>query len=1040
MTKPTTDTAIPTQTDPAINNYLPRIKTLIARCRELGMGEPFLVALARYLAGQGPLAAVLHEWQTEYQRWPMMFPDKLAEMRLLPFRTSAESDEGAHENDAHDETIGYDGIPTIIYELDDMDCRTLDLCNAIGQLDRYFDHLPVGWPIEASRDYLMAQGMPEIEFVGHLGLYAAMYGYSTHRQRRFAQIIRQYVPDHFADLLALLSSAPGWQRQYHTFMQLLLEAQPPLVDEAWQVAQHAVQNNVTHELGDMARELLAVDFARFRDWAVSIADTGSPTHNGERSEALEALLEHDRAGTMELAAKLVKEPPNSRWDSVRLQTTALKAAYAYDATTYWPLMEWAATAPRLGESVVELLNDSENTRIEPARIVLQSIVQRGEIEVARTAFKLLTTSDAYAWDGRFDFALAQLSHRSKFLRDAAIAWLAQQGASTFERIVPVLDHKSADARIAAVQVLTQLDGERARALFAGRVDAEKSQNVRQAMLDILGASSASTSDTAALDTSNATSADAPLANVIAQAQADAEVTLKRVAKPAPEWATLPEARALRWANGAPVAPLIVGYWLYRQAREKGGKLDAAIHPGVTRVDRASAAAWARALWQAWLGRAAGAKDSWVLPLVGALGDDTLVIAMRKQIDAWGKGVRGAMAAKTVQALALQGGDLALSEVADIATRFKHTLVRSTAKVAFEAAAEVLGVTQEELAERIVPRLGFDDHSRRVFDYGARQFTVSLGHDLTLRATDGAGKHIAAPPKPGAKDDPAQADAAYAAWKALKGQLAQSVKIQTQRLEKALVEQRAWPIARWRELFQAHPLLRAFAVSLVWGALADGAPGGSAANGQSPYAVLFRPLEDGTLTDADDEPVALPETGTIRLAHPLELSEEAREQWLRHLADYEVTPPFAQLARPTIAVRDEERAALWWDRYLGYLMNGATLWGKLEKAGWRRGSVTDGGAYFTLYKEFPGVGIEAALETAGLSVGYEMGFNTAIKRLGFVRVNTIKRGGYIYDDLKDADDRLIPLGAVPPVVFSEAAADVQAAAGGEYAEDWEKKVW
>ncbi|HUY76098.1 MAG TPA: DUF4132 domain-containing protein [Ktedonobacterales bacterium] len=1048
MTDPTTCVAVTMQPDPARSSYMPRIEMLIARCREASMEEPFLVALARYLAGQGPLGAVMQEWQVKYRQWPILFPDKLAAVRLPPYSTrhpedAAEDANTSTEADDAQKNAQDDAPPIVAYELDDMDRRALDLCNAIGQLERYFDHLPVGWPIEASRDYLMAQGMPEIGFVGHLSLYTTMYGFATGRQPAFAELIRTYVPNHFPALLRLLTSAPSWNRQYQEFAQLLLDGQPPFVDEAWQVAQCAEQNGVTHQLGDMARLLLDVDFPRFRDWAIHIADTGSPTHDSQRAAALEALLEHDRAGAIELAAKLVKEPPNYRWDNMRLQKVALKAVYAFDAVRYWPLIEWAATAPRLGATVIELLGAADATRIEPARLVLQSIVRRGEIDVARTALPLLLSSDTYAWDGRFDFAVEQLSHRSKHLREETAAWLAQQGAPTFDRVVPLLDHKSADARVAAVQTLTMLDGDRARSLLAPQIDGEKSQNVRQAMLDVLGASAAPNADTTAPATvTGAVSSDDFLANIIARARTDAEVTLKRVAKPAPEWATLPEVGALRWANGAPVAPLIVGYWLYRQSRDKGGKLDDAIRTAIMQVDHASAATCARALWQAWLGRAASAKDSWVLPLVGALGDDTLVVPMRKQIDEWGKGARGAMAAKTVQALALQGSDLALSEVADIAARFKHTLVRTTARAAFDAMADYLGVTQEELADRITPRLGFDANGRRVFDYGARQFTVSLGHDLTLQVADGADKRVATLPKPGARDDPTQANNAYASWKTLKGQLQQSVKIQAQRLEKALVDQRAWPAARWRASFQGHPLLRSFAVTLVWGLLAaNGARDGGATSTTSPYVALFRPLEDGTLTDADDAPVTLPATGAIRLAHPLELSAETREQWLRHLADYEMTPPFAQLTRPTVAVRDEERGALWWGRYLGYVMNGATLWGKLEKLGWRRGSVQDGGIYYTLFKEFPGVGVEAALETAGLSVGYEMGFNSAIKRLGFVRVDTVKRGDYFYDDLNDADARLIALGDVPPVVFSEAAANVQAAAaGGEYAPDWEKKVW
>jgi len=64
MTDPTTDVAMTMQPDPARSSYMPRIEMLIACCCEASMEEPFLVALARYLAGQGPLVTVMQEWQT----------------------------------------------------------------------------------------------------------------------------------------------------------------------------------------------------------------------------------------------------------------------------------------------------------------------------------------------------------------------------------------------------------------------------------------------------------------------------------------------------------------------------------------------------------------------------------------------------------------------------------------------------------------------------------------------------------------------------------------------------------------------------------------------------------------------------------------------------------------------------------------------------------------------------------------------------------------------------------------------------------------
>ncbi|HEX6779303.1 MAG TPA: DUF4132 domain-containing protein, partial [Ktedonobacterales bacterium] len=294
------------------------------------------------------------------------------------------------------------------------------------------------------------------------------------------------------------------------------------------------------------------------------------------------------------------------------------------------------------------------------------------------------------------------------------------------------------------------------------------------------------------------------------------------------------------------------------------------------------------------------------------------------------------------------------------------------------------------------------------------------------------KRLTSLPKPGARDDEGQAKAALAAWSLLKKHAPQVIKMQGQRLEHALTCQRAWSVARWQALFLKHPVLRSVAITLVWGVASLEALG---------YQILFRPLEDGSLTDAEDNAIELPTEGQIRLTHPLELDEDIRGAWLQHLADYEVTPPFSQLNRPVVRVKPDEREALWWETYRGYMMNGGALKGRFLKAGWERGSVQDAGVYHTIWKAFPEAGIQAVLETAGLAVGNEQGFNTAIKRLAFARADTIKRGSYIYDDLKERDERVIKLGYVPPIIFSEIAADVQTfAAAGEYTEDWERKVW
>ncbi|HEY7357837.1 MAG TPA: DUF4132 domain-containing protein, partial [Ktedonobacterales bacterium] len=467
-------------------------------------------------------------------------------------------------------------------------------------------------------------------------------------------------------------------------------------------------------------------------------------------------------------------------------------------------------------------------------------------------------------------------------------------------------------------------------------------------------------------------------------------------------------------------------------------------------DRQTTGTLALTLFTGWAKQGGSAKESWLLPLIAALGDDRLVQFLRKQIDALGrKSRRRALGAKAVQTLALIGSNLALTEVSDLARHAKTWQMQQAAREAFAEAASRQNLSQEELADRIAPRLGFNEQGEQTFDFGPRQFTARMGFDLTVHLKDSSGKRLTLLPRANARDAAAKVAAAQSAWQVLKKHLAPAIKIQAERLENALSTQRAWSAARWRELFLHHPLLRSFAINLVWGVLtADGAG----------YQIIFRPLDDGSLTTADDEACALPAEGLIRLVHPIELDEDTRGAWLHHLADYEITPPFPQLNRPIIMPDDAARDGIWWDRYRGYRVAGKLIKERYQRGRWEPGAEEPGDNYNLIWKAFPGAGIdtgiEALLEIGYLVAGYERSWPTTIFRLGFGRagtVATIKQAAVAAAESDDEDydyyspqkideAALLKLADVPPVIFSEAAASVQAfAALGQYDPNWGQKT-
>jgi hypothetical protein len=969
-----------------------RINLLLGHCREAQYPEPLTTAIQSYLSGEGTLAQVQQEWQTHPLQDPA-FPPGFGTL------SKTESDE--------------------LHELDE---RCLDLCIATGNLDIILDDLSNDAPIEPLYHYLQKQQGQQQQILDYLiGCYDWM---SSDKPTPLGRLLLCYLPEHFPAMLPLMQQH-NWNNEYDEFLELLAWAQPPFADLAWQTVQQVPQGY----LGDCVSPLLKADTARFRDWARQIASPNGPGTEDDQVDALVALFDYDFANSIDLAEPIAsgKRAFSNHWDNRRARQSALGAVFRCDPAKYLYLVEEAITDKEyyLYDTALDLL---ENADPELARPVLQHAVLAGSTPAAVIAAKRLFQT---AWHGRQDYALSLLTHRSRQVRAVTIDWLLPQGETLVEQVRPLLADKSAFARLAAVEILVRLHlgAERTHALLANQRDIEKSVSVKQAIVDAIGLPE----PPADLDPAMA------IAELLAEAAKDGKKSSLR-------WFKAEEPTGLRWVNGEPVPPSIIYYLLICQARMKQMQLEMNVRRVLRWLDLQTTGTLALTLFTDWARQGGSSKESWLLPLIAALGDDRLVQFLRKQIDALSrKAKRRPRAAKAVQTLALIGSDLALTEVSDLARHARNGQVQQAAREAFAEAASRQNLSQEELADRIAPRLGFDEKGQQIFDFGPRQFSAQLAFDLTVHLKDSAGKRLTIVPRPNARDDAAKVAAAQAAWQVLKKHLAPAIKIQAERLENALSTQRAWSVERWRELFLQHPLLRAFAVNLVWGKLsADG----------SGYETLFRPLEDGSLTNTDDDACTLPAEGLIRMVHPIELDEAARSAWLQHLADYEITPPFPQLNRPIITADEAARDDIWWKQCEGYRVAGKLLKECYQRGGWEPGEERSSYTYNLIWKAFPNASSEALLEISYLMLGHEGNWPTTLIRLGFGRAGTVERIKQTANAAEGSDDNsaynyyrpfkideaaLLKLADVPPVVFSEAAASVQAfAALGYYDPNWQKK--
>ncbi len=421
------------------------------------------------------------------------------------------------------------------------------------------------------------------------------------------------------------------------------------------------------------------------------------------------------------------------------------------------------------------------------------------------------------------------------------------------------------------------------------------------------------------------------------------------------------------------------------------------------------------IFSRWYSAGAESKTKWAMYFSVIHGGDSMVEIALKCIKEWAENMRGAIAAETVKAIALNGSSLALMTVDNLAHKFKQKQVRNAAAEAMEKAADALGITADELGDRIVPVLGFDDNMERIFDYGERKFRVCLSSTLALEVYDETGKKLKTMPAPGKKDDEALAKQSNAAYKSLKKQLKTVIAIQSVRLETALMSGRKWKKNAWESLFVKNPVMHSFAEGLIWTADFDN------------ETVTFRYMEDGTFNTVDEDEFELPESCRIGLAHPIDLDDKTLSAWKEQLSDYEVIQPIKQLERPVYRVKEDEKGLLDLERFSGKSINALTLLGRATKLGWNKGSAQDAGLFYVFYREditekvklpdggFGLLGTAAELHFSGCYIAVE-NEDVTLENVRFYTPGTVKHGSYIYDEADN--EKAIPLEKVPPRYFSE----------------------
>ncbi|TNE88295.1 MAG: DUF4132 domain-containing protein [Deltaproteobacteria bacterium] len=425
----------------------------------------------------------------------------------------------------------------------------------------------------------------------------------------------------------------------------------------------------------------------------------------------------------------------------------------------------------------------------------------------------------------------------------------------------------------------------------------------------------------------------------------------------------------RWPDGTEVPRSLLTDWL--KAAHKRKKADPTpVLQVITRgLDRESAAATALALFEHWRARDEEAVDRWgqiakpddhgtanrgMLALAAALGDDRLVEPGRRYLDTY-YGWRPAQSKAVLTLWAHVEHPRATQALLAVATRFRTRGIKKHAQAEVDALAARRGWSAAELADRTLPDCALDEDGRRTLTYRdaadqeTRRFVLAVQPDLTVAVLDGDGRPVKSLPAARVGEEAASVKEAKKALGAAKKQVKEFIKAQTARLQAAMVTQRTWTPELF-EVLLAHPVMAQICQRLVW----------MDAAGRS-----FRPTEDLSLTDVEDDEVSLEPDEPVRLAHALLLPPDVARAWAAHLGDYEILQPFAQFGRPVWRPDAEQATATAFTELVGERRPGQWLRRRAERLGFELEPSSDGGYVPGFTREYREVALTVRLEVEDL---------------------------------------------------------------------------
>ncbi|GEM_PF-3238466 len=727
-------------------------------------------------------------------------------------------------------------------------------------------------------------------------------------------------------------------------------------------------------------------------------------------EVLVYLAKNDVEQLPEASVRWLQHPDNRHMGEVIQQVLSMSLNVGGKATAsllnYLRRCSWDnryGNASKL-KYIIQALCDAEQLPNQELAETVTTLLENGkealryEADSSKEIWSLLSTRRPAAFTELFQ---QELIGSSKPRREAsALGLVNAMGDAVLPMAKKHLSAKKADTRKGGIALLKASALPDAIPVLNEALERENSDKVRkeiQQALESLGEEVVS-------ELGSAHSSPEEIRAAIEQQR-------KRIKLPKSTWLHAESLPVIPTKAGGALSTLEVSYLIQKQAAHKVMEAAPDVLPLLQLLDRKQTAEAGMDFLNRWLASEQKASDRWAMTLCALLCDSRAILPLKQPIADWAQKSRHKLAEYAAQAIALIPGEEALMVLDSLANtyRSKFKNIGAACRLALQQAAVNRGVSLDDLEDMIVPDFEFNEDRERGFDLSGTEWVAILQPDFKLSwYNPEAEKEQKALPGSASEDLKSEI-------KAMNKLIRATVKAQSARLEQNLVRQRRWPVPRWQQLFEQHPIMQAFASRLVWGRYtAEGQLCGS-----------FRRYPNGLLATAAGNLVELEdETQVVGMLHPLEIEEEELIPWAEHLARFKVKAPFEQIdrkvERPNPRHANRRSLLLTENKELSY----GSFRSRMEKRGWTRGSVADAGGILSYYKEYDTAGVEAVLNLEECWVGMDPMDEVTLGDALFIQAGVLTRGSYEYDQVRSDEKHVLSFGELPAVVYSETVADLR----------------